>query len=1057
MIQPLRVPCWLIAALAFGSSLARGADAPTAPLDDSDPPPAAARTVDYFKDIRPILEARCYECHGPKKQKNDFRLDQKAAAFRESPDGVKRIQPGKSADSELFRRIASHDPDERMPPSGEPLSAVQVGTLRTWIDRGAEWPDDSPGARRDVGGHWAFRPPVRPAEPPVRAKDWVRNPIDRFVLARLEAEGLAPAPEADKAALLRRLSLDLVGLPPTVEEVDAFVTDTSEDAWANAVERLLSSAHYGERWGRHWLDAARYADSNGYEKDRARAVWAYRDWVVGAFNRDLPYDQFIIEQIAGDQLPGASQDQKVATGFLRNSMINEEGGVDPEQFRMEAMFDRMDAIGKSILGLTIQCAQCHAHKYDPITQEEYYRLFAFLNNDHESQPVVYMPLETAKIAGLSRQIEEIERGLRHTTGDWRAKVAKWEETVKDDPSRWIVVTPTQLSGANARFAPQQDGSLLAGASPSISVYNFEATVDLPEINAFRLELLTDPNLPGGGPGRSFRGNCTVAEFEVEAADVRAPAKKSKVKLVKATADFAGEDRDLGPSSDEKGARRRATGRVELAIDGVRETAWSVDAGPGRRNTDRKAVFVADKNVAYPSGTVLTFRLQSLRVTRNESDAELTNIGRFRLSVTAAKDPVADPLPKRVREILAVPAEKRTPAQEAAVFSYWRTVVPEFKEANYRIEALYKQWPEGATALTLQARPQGRPTAMLKRGDWLKPGKEVSAGVPAFLHPLPDGFEPTRLTLARWLVDRRSPTAARALVNRIWQAYFGTGLVSTSEDLGTQSEKPSHPELLDWLACEFIDRGWSMKAMHRLITGSATYRQSSKCAPGLHARDPYNRLLARGPRFRVDAEIVRDIALACSGLLNPKLGGPSIFAPAPGFLFVPPASSFPFPWKEETGPDRYRRALYTFRRRSTPYPVLAVFDAPNGDAACVRRLRSNTPLQALTTLNETLFVECARALARRVLEGGGRTDAERVAYACRRVLGRAPTGEEKTVLLDLLETQARRIADGGTNPRELATGTEQCPELKAGVAPAQLGAYTVLSRVLLNLGETITKE
>ena len=481
-------------------------------------------------------------------------------------------------------------------------------------------------------------------------------------------------------------------------------------------------------------------------------------------------------------------------------------------------------------------------------------------------------------------------------------MAKWEESVKDDQPRWVVLTPTQVSEADTRFIPQEDGSLLAqGYAPAKFTYVFEATSDLPEISAFRLELLTDPNLPANGPGRSFKGTCTLTEFEVEAADAREPEKKSPVKLVKATADFANEDRDLEPNFDDRSGRKRVTGRVEFAIDGKEDTAWGIDAGPGRRNTDRKAVFVAEKNVAFPAGTVLTFHLVSQHGGWNNNDHQQANLGRFRLSVTAAKDAVADPLPKRVREILAVPAARRSPAQEAAVFSYWRTTVPEFKEANERIEALRKQWPEGTTALTLMAREEGRPTAMLKRGDWLKPGKEVTAGVPAFLHPLPDGYEPTRLAFARWLVDRRSPTTARVFVNRVWQSYFGTGLVSTSEDLGTQGEPPSHPELLDWLACEFMDRGWSLKALHRLIVGSATYRQSSRVTPGLYARDPYNRLLARGPRFRVEAEIVRDIALASSGLLNPKLGGPSIYAPAPGFLFLPPRAMPPSPGRRRPAP------------------------------------------------------------------------------------------------------------------------------------------------------------
>jgi mono/diheme cytochrome c family protein len=1048
----------LLSACALALIGAGALRASATPHDTPDRPPGASRPIDYARDVRPILETRCYACHGPKKQKAGLRLDEKAAAFRVGSDGVEAIRPGHGTESELVRRVGSLDPEERMPPEGDRLTPEQIGILRDWIDQGASWPDELSGTSGKARGHWAFRPPVRPAVPAVRTRDWARTPIDCFILARLEARSLSPSPEADRVTLLRRLSLDLIGLPPSVEAVEAFVADTRADAYERVVERLLASPHHGERWGRHWLDAARYADSDGYEKDKSRVAWSYRDWVINALNRDLPYDRFIIEQIAGDRLPGASQDQVVATGFLRNSMINEEGGIDPEQFRMEAMFDRMDAIGKGILGLTIQCAQCHSHKYDPISQEEYYRLFAFLNNDHEAQPVVYTPAQLRTVAEISRQVREIEARLRHTTPDWRARMATWEESVKGGQPRWVVLSPTQVSEADTRFLPLEDGSLLAqGYAPAKFTYVFEATSDLPEIRAFRLELLTDPNLPANGPGRSFKGTCTLSEFEVEAADAREPGKKRRVKLVKATADYANEDRDLEPSFDDRSGRKRVTGRVEFTIDGKGDTAWGIDAGPGRRNTDRKAVFVAEDDVAFPGGTVLTFHLVSKHGGWNNNDHQQANHGRFRLSATGARAAIADPLPRRVREILAVPAARRSPAEEAVVFSYWRTTVPEFKEANERIEVLRGRWPEGTTALTLMAREKGRTTALLKRGDWLKPGKEVTPGVPAILHPLPDRCEPTRLAFARWLVDRRSPTTARVFVNRIWQSYFGTGLVSTSEDLGTQAEAPSHPELLDWLACEFMDRGWSMKALHRLIVGSAAYRQSSRVTPGLHARDPDNRLLARGPRFRVEAEIVRDIALASSGLLNPRLGGASIYAPAPGFLFLPPASYAPFPWKEETGPDRYRRAVYTFRRRSTPYPMLATFDAPNGDAACVRRLRSNTPLQALTTLNETVFVECARALAREILVHGGRTDRERVDYAFRRVLARTPTDDERKVLLGLLETQFKRIAEGRVNARELATGTSAPPDLPPGVSPAQLAAYTVVSRVLLNLDEAITKE
>ena len=558
-----------------------------------------------------------------------------------------------------------------------------------------------------------------------------------------------------------------------------------------------------------------------------------------------------------------------------------------------------------------------------------------------------------------------------------------------------------MSEADTRFIPQKDGSLLAqGYAPTKFTYVFEATSDLPEISAFRLELLTDPNLPANGPGRSFKGTCTLTEFEVEAADAREPEKKSRVKLVKATADFANEDRDLEPNFDDKSGRKRVTGRVEFAIDGKDDTAWGIDAGPGRRNTDRKAVFVAEKNVAFPAGTVLTFHLVSQHGGWNNNDHQQANLGRFRLSVTAAKDAVADPLPRRVRGDPGRPGRPtvaRPGGRRLLLLADDRPRVQGGQRADRGPLQAVARGIDGADLDGSRGGPHDQRCSSGATGS--SPARRSLAGVPAFLHPLPDGCEPTRLTFARWLVDRRSPTTARVFVNRVWQAYFGTGLVSTSEDLGTQSEPPSHPELLDWLACEFMDRGWSLKALHRLIVGSATYRQSSRVTPELYARDPYNRLLARGPRFRVEAEIVRDIALAASGLLNPKLGGPSIFAPAPGFLFLPPASYAPFPWKEETGPDRYRRALYTFRRRSTPYPMLATFDAPNGDSACVRRLRSNTPLQALTTLNETVFVECAGPWRGRSWSAAAGPTPERVAYAFRRVLGRTPTAEERTVLLE----------------------------------------------------------
>jgi mono/diheme cytochrome c family protein len=1043
--------------------------------------------VDFVRDVQPIFQATCYGCHGANKQMAGLRLDSKQIALS------KVIVPRQSNQSALYQRIAGIGDQARMPMGKDPLKLAEIATIKAWIEQGAEWPEESAirNPQSAIKQHWAFIAPVRPALPQVKNKAWIKTPIDQFVLARLEKEGLRPSPEADRVTLLRRLSLDLIGLPPTVEEVDAFLNDKSPKAYEKQVERLLSSAHYGERWGRHWLDAARYADSDGFEKDKQRQVWFYRDWVINALNADKPYDQFIIEQIAGDLLPNAKQDQIVATGFLRNSMINEEGGVDPEQFRMEAMFDRMDAIGKSVLGLTIQCAQCHNHKFDPLSQEEYYRMFAFLNNSSEGSVAVYTPEEQMKRANIFSRIREIEAKLQEMKPDWQERMVEWEAKVTKDQPEWVVVKPEvdDISTGGQKYLPMKDSSFLAQSyAPTKHRVKLSVKVDQPNITAFRLELLTDPNLPLGGPGRSTKGAGALTEFEVEAAPASDPKKTTKIKIVKATADYNQPERELEPIFSDKSNRRRVTGPIEFAIDGKDETAWGIDAGPGLRNQPRKAVFVAEKPISNEGGTILTFYLKQNHGGWNSDDNQNNNLGRVRLSVTTAPDPVADPAPAGVREILSTPRDKRTSAQTQTVFSYWRATVAEWRDANKQIEELWRQHPEGSSQLVLNERGDARETHLLKRGDFLKPDRAVAPGVPAFLHPLPKDAAPNRLTFAKWLVDRDSPTTARAMVNRIWQSYFGAGLVTTPEDFGKQSEAPSHPELLDWLAMEFMEGGnstgsgsdligskkrsshnnplatargtepWSLKHIHRLIVMSATYRQSSKVTPQLIERDPLNRLLARGGRLRVEAEIVRDIALAASGLLNQRVGGPSVFPPAPDFLFLPPASYGPKPWDESRNEDRHRRALYTFRYRSVPYPMLQTFDAPNGDIACVRRARSNTPLQALTTLNETLFIEAARALALKTLKEGGATDASRLEFAFRRVLTRKPSQQESAELIGLLNRQRERFTAGELNPWNLATSDPDKPfVLPKGARMDDLAAWTAVARVLLNLDETITKE
>ena len=1020
----------------------------------------APQTINFSRDIYPIFERSCHSCHGPEQQQGKLRLDSRQAALRGGQSG-KIVLPGNSAESSLYQRVAGLNDLVRMPMGGE-LAADEIGLIRNWIDEGAEWPEAAGLAEGETPGqHWAFVAPKRPSLPQVRNEAWPANAIDYFILTRLEQEKLSPSPEADRIVLLRRLSLDLVGLPPSIEEVETFLADRRPDAYERQVERLLASPHYGERWGRHWLDAARYADSDGFEKDKPRRVWFYRDWVINALNRDLPYDDFIIQQLAGDLLPDAGQDQIVATGFLRNSMINAEGGIDPEQFRMEALFDRMDAIGKGILGITIQCAQCHDHKYDPLKQEEYYRLFAFLNNTHEANLAVYTPAEQMKRSEVFRRIREVEENLKHTHPDWKQKMARWEDRVRDEQPNWTVLRPTveDISSGGQKYLPQADGSFLAqGYAPTKHRVKMTVETELRSLTAFRLELMNDPNLPLGGPGRSLKGTGVLTEFEVEAGATGSPEQLEKVEIAGATADIALPESPLEAMFDDKSDQLRVTGPIEFAIDGDEKTAWGIDAGPGRRNHPRKAVFTANTPITHPQGTLLRFHLSQRHGGANSDDNQNHNLGRFRISATTSPGATVDPLPAGLRETLEIPRLDRTPSQTQAVFSYWRTTVPEWGQANQSIEELWRQHPEGTAQLVLEERARRRETHLLNRGDFLSPGRPVSSGVPAFLHPFPQDAPPNRLGFARWLVDSGSPTTARSLVNRVWQAYFGIGLVASSENLGRQSEAPSHPRLLDWLAVEFMEQGWSLKQLHRLIVSSATYRQSSKQTRELRERDPYNRLLARGPRLRVEAEIVRDIALAASGLLNPSIGGASVYPPAPKFLFVPPASYGPKVWKDEKGENRYRRSLYTFRFRSVPFPMLQAFDAPNGDFSCVRRSRSNTPLQALTTLNEPLFLEAAQALALRTLREGGGSDSDRLTYAFRRCLTRVPSQAEKEELLNLLVRQRGRLEQGWVNPWYIAGFDQELRSTLPGDAtPVQLAAWTTVARVLLNLDETITKE
>ncbi|MEZ5385495.1 MAG: PSD1 and planctomycete cytochrome C domain-containing protein [Prosthecobacter sp.] len=961
----------------------------------------AVAAVDFVRDIQPIFSKHCYECHGPHKQEAAFRLDHKPTALKGGDFGL-AILPGKADDSRLMHAVLGTNPKMTMPRKRDPLSAGEIAKLKDWIDAGAEWPDSASVSIEQKTDHWAFKPPVKP-EVPANAK----HPIDAFIRERLEKEGLKPSPKASPETLRRRLYLDLVGLPPDPSDTTGLPELTG---------KLLQSPHFGERWARHWLDAAHYADSNGYEKDPMRFIWFYRDWVIDAYNRDLPYNEFILQQIAGDQLPKATQDQIVATGFLRNSMINEEGGIDPEQFRMEAMFDHLDVIGKSILGLSIGCAQCHNHKYDPISQEEYYRMFAYLNNDNEPWRVVYTAAEQMQRSQILQRVAELEAKLKHDHPDWSKRMNAWKKRIHAKRPTWHTLHFVDDPSGGEKALRQPDGSILAqGYAPTKSDVKFVVKLDAPQtVHAFRLELMNDPNLPAYGPGRSQKGTAALTEFN---AQMMIEGKATKLKFVKATADFGeSENTPLAAFARDKEAAKdkRVTGPVSYAIDGKPETAWGIDAGPGRRNVPRNAVFVLEKPVEVKPDSELTVTLSMRHGGWNSDDLQTMNLGRYRISTTDEPDAEADPLYGNKSE-----------------FAVFRGTVPEWQAVNDEIEATWRRHPQGATTLVLDAREKPRMTTILKRGDFTRPGDKVTAGVPAVLNPLPKNTDGSRLTFAKWLASRESPTTARAYVNRVWQAVFGTGLVETAEDFGTQGAPPSHPELLDWLAVDFMEHKWSTKHLVKLIVTSETYQQSSGVTPQLLERDPYNRLLARGPRFRVEGEVVRDIQLAASGLLNHAIGGRPVMPPAPAHLFEKPASYAPFPWHVDEDANQFRRSVYVFRRRSTPYPFLSTFDVPNGEASCIRRSRSNTPMQALMTLNETMSMEAAKALGQRMWKEGGTTDAARIAHGFKLCTGRSPTPKESGVLLDMLQ---RHHAKTG-----------------------EIDSRTLVARVLLNLDETITKE
>lgn len=999
--------------------------------------------IDFAKDIQPIFEQTCYPCHGPDQVMGQLRLDERRLAMKGGISGPV-IVPGNSKESRLLHRILGEGGEARMPFGGKVLTPEQTATIRAWIDQGAVWPsrageDKAP----QIKTHWAYVKPERPALPTVKNTGWVRNPIDQFILARLEKEGLGPSPEASKTALIRRAYLDLIGLPPGIKEVDDFLADAAPDAFEKIVDHLLASPHYGERWARPWLDLARYADSNGYEKDRPRVIWKYRDWVIHALNRDMPFDQFTIEQIAGDMLPNATAEQKIATGFHRNTMLNEEGGVDQEESRWERIIDRVNTTATVWLGTTLGCAQCHNHKYDPFSQKDFYRMFAFFETSTEPKLDLPTPEQDAKRKTIEAEINKLTETLKTQTPELDAEQADWEQQMRDEPNRWSVLDPLQFkSTGGTTLVKQEDKSLLAtGANPETDTYIIVSRTPLKEITGLRLEALPDACLPQGGPGRDPYGNFLLSGIEVLAAPVGEKSRPLCLLFSTAVVD------DAAFRFDAKGL----LGSGPLVATAERPKGWPIDATRDPLRFTRQAVFKLSKPIGFEPGTEFTVKLKHLGGSLGQG------IGRVRLSVTTDKDPLnIVSIPGKLRVVLDTPADQRTKQQKADLATQYRANAPRLKPARERLKQLNAASTKLGIVSTLVMQERvfyERPSTYLReRGNFLAKGAKVFAATPGVLHPMPESQPVNRLGLAHWLVDENNPLAARVTVNRFWEQIFGQGIVETSEDFGSQGQRPTHTELLDWLATEFMRQKWSMKSLLRLIVTSATYRQASEVRPAWREKDPYNRLLARGPRFRLEAEMIRDLALAAGGLLSPKIGGPSVFPSQPEGVWRNPYSEEK--WVTSQGEDRYRRSLYTFLRRTAPYPSFMTFDATSRETCTARRVRTNTPLQALAALNDEGAFEAARALANRMLSEISGDVRARTAYGFRLCLTRAPKAEELDRLVALYDREYRQLT-------RKTRAAEQTTKVAAGslkeVHAPELAAWTLVANVLLNLDETLTKE
>jgi len=990
-----------------------------------------AADVEFSRDVRPILSDNCFACHGPDatKREADLRLDQREVRG-EIRGAASVVTPGNADDSELITRVTSNDPDVVMPPpdSGKSLSADEIDILKKWITGGAEYAE-----------HWAFVPPRRPELPAIGNAAWIRNPIDAFVAARHEHEGLTPAAEADRRTLIRRVTLDLTGLPPAPDDIAAFVNDKSPTAYEKVIDRLLSSHAYAEHMARSWLDAARYADTNGYQYDLEREQWVWRDWVIHAFDMNMPFDQFTIQQLAGDLLPDATDQTRLATAFHRNHPITIEGGVIDEEYRTEYVVDRVVTTSTVWMGLTMTCARCHDHKYDPFTQRDFYGMFAFFNQVPERGLQGFDPKLKVASPLMSEQLEQVNAELATAEASLNEQVAAagdelrvWEADLADQVrNQWTVVVPeTRTSEGGTEFELLPDNSLLAtGPKPATEVYEFRITSTGTPIHAVKLEALTHESFVNQSTGRGSNGNFVLSEFDVA---VGRDDGFQPVKIASAEADYS-----------------QANYNIAGAIDGkIDRGGWAVDGNTKFEN--RTAVFRLEEPLVVPEGSQFRVRLHF-------QWGGSHHIGRVRLSL--AGKPLHD-VPTDVAENLAVSADERSPEQAERVTRYLieqrgsgtlRATADRVRELKARRDEL----AAAPATMVMADQAQPRVTHVLERGEYDKPRDVVEPHSPDSLPPMPEGAPQNRLGFAQWMVMPGHPLTARVAVNRFWARLFGIGLVETVEDFGSQGSAPSHPELLDWLAIEFVESGWNVKALHRLIVTSATYRQSSVTTNAIRERDPQNRLLARGPRFRLDAEVIRDSALAVSGLLVDRVGGPSVFPYHPVGLWqeINNRPGYSRTYQRDSGDKLYRRSLYTFWKRTVPPPSMATFDAPEREYCVVRRSRTNTPLQAFVMLHDPQFVEAARHLGALMMQTPGGEN-ERILAGFERATARQPTAEELTVLREMRTERLQQYRDDPQAAERLLNIGESPRD--ESLDPAEHASWTTIARMLLNLSEFVTK-